>query len=141
VEPTGALIRVEFADAVVAETTRALRVLETSHPPTIYIPRLDIDEALLRPARLVTFCEFKGEASYLDLRVSDRVSSEAAWEYRDPSERFKSLIGHVAFYPGRVDACFIDGEPVKAQDGGLYGGWITSTVVGPFKGSPGSRDW
>ncbi len=141
VEATGRLVRVEFADRLIAESSRSLRVLETSHPPVFYIPRSDIETSLIRASNRSSFCEFKGEASYLDVVVGDRVSIDAAWEYPDPSRGFEALKDHVAFYPGRVDACFVDGEKVKAQDGGFYGGWITSEIVGPFKGAPGTRGW
>jgi uncharacterized protein (DUF427 family) len=141
VERTGRRVRVEFADRVIAESSRSLRVLETSHPPVYYIPRSDIVESFIRPATHTSFCEFKGHASYIDVVVEDRVAADAGWEYPDPSRGFEDLKDHVAFYPGRVDACFVDGERVKAQDGGFYGGWITSEIAGPFKGAAGTRGW
>jgi uncharacterized protein (DUF427 family) len=141
VETTDRLVRVEFADRVIAESSRCLRVLETSHPPVFYIPRSDIGSTFLRPSPHTSFCEFKGEAAYLDVVVDGRVSPDAAWEYSDPSRGFEALKDHVAFYPGRVDACFVDGERVKAQDGGFYGGWITHEIIGPFKGAAGTRGW
>ena len=133
-------MRVEFADRVIAESTRSLRVLETSHPPVFYIPRSDIVVNLIRRSSHSSFCEFKGRASYLDVVVEDRVAADAGWEYPDPSAGFEALKDHVAFYPGRVDACFVDGERVTAQDGGFYGGWVTSEIGGPFKGA-GTRGW
>jgi uncharacterized protein (DUF427 family) len=141
VETTGRLVRVEFADQVIAESSRSLRVLETGHPPVFYIPRSDIVESFTRPSTHTSLCEFKGHASYIDVVVEDRVSSDAGWEYPDPASGFESLKGHVAFYPGRVDACFVDGERVTAQEGGFYGGWITAEIVGPFKGAAGTRGW
>ena len=126
---------------VVAQSNRAYRVLETSHPPVFYIPLSDIDTTVLRRSARVSFCEFKGEASYVDLVVEGHESLEAAWEYLEPSPGFQSLRDHLAFYPGRVDACFVDGERVRAQEGGFYGGWITSEIVGPFKGAAGTRGW
>ena len=134
-------MRVELGDRVIGKSNRTLRVLETSHPPVFYIPRSDIDATLLRPSARTSFCEFKGEASYLDVIVGARESREAAWEYRDPRPAFESLRDHVAFYPGRVDACYVDGELVLAQEGDLFGGWITSEIVGPYKGAPGTRGW
>ena len=96
---------------------------------------------LLEPAALRTFCEWKGIASYLDLVVGrDRVG-EAAWSYPEPTAGFEPIRDHLAFYPQRVDACFVDGERVRANDGGFYGGWITSWVTGPFKGAPGTQGW
>ena len=141
VETTGRLVRVEFADRVIAESSRSLRVLETSHPPVFYIPRSDIVASFIRSSTRTSFCEFKGEALYLDVVVEDRVARDAGWEYPDPSRGFEALKDHVAFYPGRVDACFVDGERVKPQEGGFYGGWITAEIVGPFKGAAGTRGW
>jgi uncharacterized protein (DUF427 family) len=141
VETTDRLVRVEFADRVIAESSRSLRVLETSHPPVFYIPRSDIVASFIRPSTHTSFCEFKGEASYVDVVVEERVAPDAGWEYPDPSRGYEALKDHVAFYPGRVDACFVDGEKVKPQDGGFYGGWITAEVVGPFKGAAGTRGW
>ena len=134
-------MRVEFADRVIAESNRTLRVLETSHPPVFYIPRSDIVVNLIRRSSHSSFCEFKGRASYVDVVVEDRVAADAGWEYPEPSAGFEALQDHVAFYPGRVDACFVDDERVDAQAGGFYGGWVTSEIVGPFKGAAGTRGW
>lgn len=134
-------VRVVLGEVVVADTTRALRVLETSHPPTFYIPREDVRGDHLVPARGRTWCEWKGHAAYEDVVVGDRVAARAAWHYPDPVPAYAELAGHVAFYPGRVDACFVGGERVRAQEGDLYGGWITAEVEGPFKGAPGTRGW
>ncbi len=142
VEPTGELVRVELGGVVVAETRRALRVLETSHPPTYYLPRDDIAPgALLDAGPGTTWCEFKGTATYLDVVGGGRTAPRAAWTYRSPSPGFEALLGHVALYPGRLDRVTVDGELVRPQEGGFYGGWITDRVVGPFKGAPGSAGW
>jgi len=132
---------VVFNGEVVAETTHAQRVLETSHPPVYYIPPEDVRLQYLEPSSWHTFCEFKGRASYVTLRVGDRVSKDAGWTYPDPTPGYETLRGAIAFYPSRVDACFVDDEPVTAQPGDFYGGWITADVVGPFKGGPGSSGW
>lgn len=141
VEPCARHIRVEFHGGTLAETTRAYRVLETSHPPTFYIPQADIKMELLHPNPKRSFCEFKGEAHYWDIRDGEAVSIAAAWGYPSPTERFAVLRDHLAFYPSRVDACFVDGERVTAQEGDFYGGWVTSHVVGPFKGGRGTLGW
>jgi uncharacterized protein (DUF427 family) len=125
----------------IADTTRGVRVLETSHPPNYYFPSEDVDRSSLERAPGASFCEWKGRAHYFTVRGGDRVVVEGAWGYDEPSEAFAVLRGHVAFYAGRMDACFVDGERVQAQPGGFYGGWITNAVVGPFKGGPGSRGW
>ena len=125
----------------IAETTRAIRTIETSHPPTYYLPRGDIDPATLRPAAGSSFCEWKGSAVYLDIVSGAIVRPRAAWSYPHPTAPFAAIRDHVAFYAGAMDACFVDGERVVPQPGGFYGGWITSRVAGPFKGVPGSMGW
>jgi uncharacterized protein (DUF427 family) len=135
---------VELGGRIVAETVAALRVLETSHPPTYYLPRAAFADGALRPSAgaRTTFCEFKGVARYGDVHGgNDRVERAAAWWYDDPTPGFEALRDHIALYPGRMDACQVDGELVTAQEGDFYGGWITSRVAGPFKGGPGTRGW
>ena len=132
---------VEFAGEIIADTRRAWRVLETSHPPVYYLPPEEMRVDALVPSRLQTYCEFKGTAAYWTLQLHGRRSENAAWYYPRPVAAFAALKDHIAFYPSRVDACFVDGERVRAQEGDFYGGWITSDVVGPFKGAPGTRGW
>jgi uncharacterized protein (DUF427 family) len=141
VEASGRRVRVEFNGQVIADTTRALRVLETSHPPVYYIPRADVRTEYLSPSPRRTFCEFKGSAAYVSLSVGERTSPDAAWYYPDPASGYEALHDHLAFYPSRVDACFVDGERVAAQEGGFYGGWITAEIAGPFKGGAGATGW
>jgi uncharacterized protein (DUF427 family) len=141
VEPTARRIRVEFAGEVVADTRGAIRVLETSHPPVYYIPRADVRPGWLVPSARRSFCEFKGLASYWSLRVGEKLSVEAAWSYESPSSGYEAIRGHLAFYAGRVDACYVEDERVQAQPGEFYGGWVTSDIIGPFKGRPGSETW
>ena len=134
-------VLVRFAGSVVCETRCALRLLETSHPPTWYLPRKDFSAGSLRPARRSSFCEWKGNASYLDVVGPDAVAEAQAWTYLSPSPDFAQLADHVALYAAAMDGCFVDGERVRPQPGGFYGGWITDDVVGPFKGIPGSMGW
>jgi uncharacterized protein (DUF427 family) len=141
VEESTRHIRVEFGGVTVAETTRALRVLETSHPPVYYIPPDDVRMEHLQTSRKRTFCEFKGDACYYDVDVGGQTASEAAWSYPDPAGGYRELRGYIAFYPGRVDACYVDGERVQAQAGDFYGGWITADIAGPFKGGPRTAGW
>lgn len=141
IEATNRLIRVTFAGQIVAETRRARRVLETSHPPVYYIPPEDVQSPLLERSRRTSFCEWKGNASYHTLAVDGRRSPDAAWSYPNPTPAFETLRGYLAFYPGRVDSCTVDGESVIVQKGDFYGGWITSEIVGPFKGGPGTGGW
>ena len=141
VESTPEVVEAVLGGSVVVRTHRALRVLETSHPPTYYLPREDFVEGALRPAGGSSYCEWKGTASYLDVLGGDRVAERAAWTYEHPTSGFAVLAAHVALYPGRMDRVSVDGEEVRPQPGGFYGGWITSRVVGPFKGEPGTLRW
>ncbi|MGA8939475.1 MAG: DUF427 domain-containing protein [Acidobacteriaceae bacterium] len=151
-EPTHSYIRVLHAGILLAETTRAHRILETSHPPVFYIPPADIAMHLLKPStRRASFCEFKGVATYwtIDLTLDPALhienpaalSIDAAWSYSQPAQPYAPLRNHLAFYASLVDECLVDGERVTPQPGDFYGGWITSQVTGPFKGPPGTRGW
>lgn len=142
VQPVAAPVAVEVDGVRVVTSARALRVLETSHPPVYYVPTQDVLPGALGPsATRSTWCEFKGRADYLDLVVGGRVVRAAGWTYPDPAPGYEALRGTVAFYPGRVDAAYVGDERVQAQEGDFYGGWITSDVVGPFKGAPGTAGW
>ena len=140
-EPARRRVRVVFAGVTVAESDRALRTLETSHPPTYYIPPEDVRLDLMKATTRRSFCEFKGAARYYTLRVGDRVSEDCAWAYPEPARGYATLRDHVAFFAGRVDECLVDDEQVRPQPGGFYGGWITSDLDGPFKGDPGTEGW
>ncbi len=141
VEPTSARIQVSLAGTTVADTTRAQRVLETSQPPAFYLPSDDVDLTLLEPSTSVTLCEWKGRARYVSVRVGDRLVADAGWTYPDPQPGFEAIRDHYAFYAQRMDECLVDGERVQPNDGQFYGGWITSSVLGPFKGGPGTAGW
>ena len=134
-------IQVIFNGVVIADTRRARRELETSHPPVYYIPPADIRMAYLTRTAWATFCEWKGEAGYYTITVGDKSAPNAAWFYPQPTPAFAALKDYVAFYPSRMEACFIDGERVQSQAGDFYGGWITNDIVGPFKGEPGTWGW
>ena len=141
IEPTGSHVVVVLGGATVAETRDALRVLETSGAPVFYLPPGDVADGALSPNPRTTACEWKGLASYYDVSAGDWTEEAAAWAYLDPVPAFAPIAGYVAFYPGRMGACFVDGERVRPQPGGFYGGWVTSNVVGPFKGEPGTEGW
>lgn len=134
-------ITVELGGVVIASTTAAWRVLETSHPPTYYLPASIFIDGSLRAAAGSSWCEWKGQASYFDLVSPRRVASRAAWTYVSPTPGFTAIAGALAVMPALVDRCTVDGEEVTPQPGGFYGGWITSRVAGPFKGIPGSMGW
>jgi uncharacterized protein (DUF427 family) len=140
--PCGRRVRVELGGAVIADSTSALRVLETSHPPTIYVPPADVAPGALRPAAGSSMCEWKGRAAYFDVLGGDgTVAERAAWSYPSPHPDYAAVAGFVAFYPGRMDAAWLDDERVAAQEGDFYGGWVTADIAGPFKGAPGTRGW
>ncbi|HEV7624088.1 MAG TPA: DUF427 domain-containing protein [Amnibacterium sp.] len=140
VEATAERIRIELGGSTVVDTTDAVRVLETSHPPVYYVLR-DAVTAELTPAPGASFCEFKGTARYLTIAAGDRLERGAAWYYPDPAPGYEALAGRVAVHPSRMDRCEVAGETVQPQQGGFYGGWITSRIVGPFKGGPGTLGW
>ena len=126
---------------VIADTTAPLRVLETTHPPTYYLPFADVDMTLIEPVEGSTFCEWKGLASYGDIVVGGERLERAAWWYPEPTPGFANIVNYLALYPGQVDSATVEGEVVDAQEGDFYGGWITSWITGPFKGAPGTRGW
>ena len=134
-------IKVVFGGVTLAYTTRAKRVLETRHPPVYYVPVEDIRMEHLMLAKGSSFCEWKGAARYYDIQTDERREPRAAWFYPDPVLAYAEIKDHVAFYPSLMDACWVDGEKVGAQEGDFYGGWITPDVVGPFKGGLGTRGW
>lgn len=140
-EESGKHIQVVFNGVVIAETRRAKRILETSHPPIYYIPPEDIKMEHLLPSAHSTYCEHKGQASYYTVSVNGKCVLNGAWYYPHPSKGYESLANYIAFYPGKMDACYVDGERAKAQEGDFYGGWITSEIVGPFKGGVGTHGW
>jgi len=141
IEPCRRRVRIELGGRVIADSTAALRILETSHPPTIYVPPGDFENGCLRPAGGRSYCEWKGVATYFDLVAGERCEPGAGWAYPDPAERYAALRDHVAVYASRMDACRLDDELVRSQEGDFYGGWITDDITGPFKGPPGTRGW
>lgn len=140
-------VKVVFGGVTLAYTSRAKRVLETSHPPTYYIPPEDIEMQFLSESGRTSVCEFKGRARYYDISTEDEITGEekhataAAWSYPDPTPGFESLRGYMTFYPSKMDNCWVAGEKVEAQEGDFYGGWITPDIVGPFKGASGTWGW
>ena len=134
-------IRIIFGGQVLVDTTSAFRVLETSHPPTYYVPPGDIAEGALVPAGGGSTCEWKGPAVYYDVVLGGSRASRAAWAYLAPWAPFERLAHHVAFYAAAMEACFVGEERAEPQPGGFYGGWVTKKVVGPFKGGLGSWGW
>jgi uncharacterized protein (DUF427 family) len=141
VENSSRHLQVWFNGVLIAETRRAKRVLETSHPPTWYIPPEDVRREYLHENEERSWCEWKGLTHYCDVEVHGVRGSSAAWFYHQPTLMYEELRGYIAFYPHKMEACYVDGERVTPQAGGFYGGWITKDVVGPFKGDPGTAGW
>ncbi|MGK7927914.1 MAG: DUF427 domain-containing protein [Spirulina sp.] len=140
-EPSDKQIKIIFNGVAIAESQRTYRILETSHPPVYYIPPEDVKMEYFSPTPRQTFCEWKGVAKYYAIAVGDQTIPNAAWYYPDPTPSFAAIKNYIAVYPSLMDACYVDGERVKAQEGDFYGGWITKDIVGPFKGGVGTRGW
>lgn len=141
VEAVTERVRVEFGGVVIADTTRACRVIETASPPAYYIPPEDVRTDLLQPSAGTTLCEWKGHARYWSVSVGERVAPRAAWSYPHPDQEYRRIRDYLAFYPSKMDACAVGERRVTAQAGDFYGGWITPEIVGPFKGEPGTEEW
>ena len=143
-EPVVPRVRIVLGGETILDTTRALRVLETFHPPTYYLPEADFRPGALVPGTRgrTSWCEWKGRARYWTVNGGGgRTAPDAAWGYPDPTPAFAALRGHVAVYAGPMDTCHVGDEIVEPQPGGFYGGWVTSDLVGPFKGGPGTLHW
>ncbi len=141
VERASARIEVHFGGQLITATSAAVRVLETSHPPVYYLPIDDFLPGVLEPVEGTTHCEFKGAARYFDVVAGTGRSPRGAWTYPAPVRGYEELSTRVAIYPSQMDSCTVDGELVQAQEGDFYGGWITSAIVGPFKGGTGTWGW
>ncbi|MEM7436955.1 MAG: DUF427 domain-containing protein [Myxococcota bacterium] len=134
-------VRVLYNDVPIADTRNALRVLETASPPVFYLPPSDVDTDRLRRERGSSLCEWKGAAAYWSWVTDDgHALSNVAWSYPKPFPEFEAIRDYISFYPARV-TCYVGSERVGPQPGGFYGGWVTSDVVGPFKGEPGTGGW
>jgi uncharacterized protein (DUF427 family) len=140
-EPANRHIQIIFNGELIADSHRAWRVLETTHPPVYYVPPEDILEGVLQPGEGRSLCEWKGQARYFTVQVGGRQAVNAAWSYPSPTPGFTAIQDYVAFYAGPMDRCLVDGEEVRPQPGSFYGGWITNDIVGPYKGEPGTHGW
>lgn len=133
-------ITVRLGEVLIAQTTAAIRVLETASPPTIYIPPSDVCFDSLESAPSQSFCEWKGAATYWSLRTAAGPLKNIGWSYSSPVPSFAAIKDYLSFYPRQVE-CYIDSQRVRGQDGGFYGGWVTDEIVGPHKGAPGTSGW
>lgn len=134
-------VRIIFNNEVICDSNRACRILETSHPPTYYIPISDFVSDILQKTSKQSFCEFKGMASYYHVVSKGKIANQAAWGYLKPNSKYPELKDTVAVYAHMMDECYVNDEKVQAQAGDFYGGWITSNIVGPFKGGLGTWGW
>lgn len=140
-EPSRALVVIRHAGLTIAETRRAWRVVETSHPPSWYLPPDAVAPGLLMPSERRSWCEWKGMARYWHLALPTGVMRDVGWSYPDPTPAFSGIADHIAFYCAPFDACLVDGMRATPQPGGFYGGWVTPDLAGPFKGGPGTMAW
>lgn len=141
-EATTKRIQVIFNDVVIADSQSAYRLLETSHPPTYYLPPQDVrTEHLFREESGCSLCEWKGASSYYSVQVQNKRAVRAAWCYHNPNKPYLAIKGYFAFYVRPMDSCLVDGEKAQPQPGPFYAGWVTHDIVGPFKGEPCSWWW
>jgi uncharacterized protein (DUF427 family) len=141
VEPVAARLQVWFAGVPLADTVHGLRVIETSCPPVYYFPQEDVHVDFLTQMVHTTLCEWKGIATYWNVSIRGRRQEAVGWSYAEPEPGFERLKRHFAFYSGITDTCYVGTEQVQPQPGDYYGGWVTSNIVGPFKGLPGTQLW
>lgn len=134
-------IRVRHAMERLVDAPAAWRVLETSQPPAYYVEPDHVRTELLIPSSSTSLCEWKGQASYVDVVIGGHRVSDAGWRYDHPTPRFEAMTGCYAFYAQKLDRCFVDDEQVESNEGSFYGGWITANVTGPFKGGAGTAHW
>ncbi len=140
-EPFKGSIEVIYNNELLVKTKDAIRILETSHPPTYYIPNEDILISRLKKNTHTSFCEWKGVANYYDYIYNDECINNIGWYYSKPYYKFLSIKNFVSFYASKVDKCFVNKKEVLKQEGDFYGGWITDNLIGPFKGGAGTEEW
>ena len=141
VEAVPERLRVIVDGEVLADTGAGLRVLETAGAPVYYFPRDDVRMERLVTSARTSVCEWKGGAAYVTYEAGGRRIENVGWTYAEPNPAYREIAGHIAFYAGRVDEAWVGDERAEPQPGDFYGGWITSRIVGPFKGGPGSGGW
>ena len=140
IEPDSRVVRVVHGGETIAESRRAVRILETASPPTFYIPPDDVRTELLEQGSGASLCEWKGSSTYWSLRTEGGTLPNAGWSYENPFPEFATIRGYLSFYPSKLE-CYVAEHRARPQPGGFYGGWITPEVVGPFKGDPGTGGW
>jgi uncharacterized protein (DUF427 family) len=104
IEPNPERVVVSVAGRVIADTRNALTLREAGHRPVQYIPLADVDASLLEPTDNITYCPYKGDASYYSVPIGGMKSVNAIWTYEAPFAAVAEIKDHVAFYPERVDA-------------------------------------
>ncbi|MEM7181232.1 MAG: DUF427 domain-containing protein [Spirochaetota bacterium] len=141
-EKAAETLQVYCEKTLIAETNQGFRMLETSHPPVYYFPPEDIEQQYFQTNDMAySFCEFKGKAVYHDFILNGKTIAKVAWHYPQITGVYKGIENYWAFYPSKVESCWVGKEKVQAQEGDFYGGWITTKIVGPFKGGTGTWGW
>ena len=134
-------IRIYYKGLLIADTWQAKRVLEKAHPPVYYIQLQDIQMHYLTPNREISFCAYKGKSSFFNLVVGSDTVTDVGWTYAKPTSKYVELIGYIAFFAGKGCDCYVDDELAIPQPSEFFGGWVTSDIVGPFKGGEGTWEW
>ena len=134
------LIIVKFKENLIAQSNRTVRILETASPPVFYIPPEDVNAEYLEKQEMESICEWKGLATYWAIIIDGIKINNAGWSYPKPFSGYEQIKDYISFYPSKLD-CFVGDEQAKPQPGGFYGGWVTSEIIGPYKGEPGTSWW
>jgi uncharacterized protein (DUF427 family) len=103
VEPTAARVVVKVAGKIIADSRDALTLREARYPPVQYIPRKDVNMALLVRTEHASYCPYKGDSAYYSIPAGGARSADSVWTYESPYPAVAAIKDHVAFYPDRVD--------------------------------------
>jgi uncharacterized protein (DUF427 family) len=103
IEPNPARVTVRVGDRVIADTTAALNLRESTYPAMPYIPLADVDQTVLRATDTSTYCPYKGDAAYYSLTLPDGELTDVIWTYPEPYPAVAGIAGYVAFYPDKVE--------------------------------------
>jgi len=140
IEPVADKLRVVFDEQRIAETEKGFRLLETGYPPVYYFPAEDVETEFLIPVYGDRISDYLGLVRSWTLDVFGIRSENAARSCPKPPEAFQAIKGCYAFYPSRVDGCWVGSDRARAQDDDHHGGWITPRIVGPFKSAAGTAN-
>lgn len=127
--------------AMIADTRAAIRVLEKGHAPVFYIPPADVETDRLAAGTAESFCQWKGVATYWSVFTRGLLVVNTAWSYEATPPQYDAIRGYFAFSAQLMDECWVEHERAAPSPGPPHGGWVTSTIIGPFKGEPGTEHW